>query len=368
MFRIKRVDLYISKKYIFNLILGSAASLVIFFVFDLFAIIERVTAGKVSFADVPYLVINAIPAIISYEMMHLASLIAAILTVYDMNTHLELIVLKTSGISFKRIIIAPMVIAFTVSMSLFAFTEFVSINTFNNKVEAFRKADGYIISKNRNNIFYRSDNQFFRISNVDGYNNRVINLQVVTIKDDNIVEIMNAERGYYDVETGWTLETVVINKVEKGEVVEYARYVPNFEESIEDFLKYRIISDNLTQEQEDFGKTLTFKEVRDNISFLQAAGGNYKRLLSHIYNQRIAYPFSVVIMTLIGFCILSGFSRSGKGNSILMGMLIGFAYYVSIEIARAIGISGALPIFIAAWIPNIIFLLIGLYYLFNSDN
>jgi lipopolysaccharide export system permease protein len=44
-------------------------------------------------------------------------------------------------------------------------------------------------------------------------------------------------------------------------------------------------------------------------------------------------------------------------------MLIGFGYWVLLGFCTSLGHSGALPPVAAAWIPNTIFVLIGLYFI-----
>jgi lipopolysaccharide export system permease protein len=365
---LKIIDRYIAKKFLINLIVGMFGSIVIFFSFDFFAIIEKVTAGKLSLIDVPMLSLKSIPSIISYEMMHLASLIAALLTMNDLSSHLEVIALKTSGISFYRIVTTPLIIAAIFSGGMFLFTEYVSVWTHKQKKDMFQKIDGIVISKNRDNIYYRSGNRFFRMGNVNGYTNKVRDIQIIEMNNNSeIIKIINARSGFYAPETGtWTLEYVIENLIENNQTLEHATYSPEIKESIEDFLKYKFIldsssdSDNFSP-QNDFAKELSFKQIRDNISFLQSAGGNYKRLSTHVHHQRVAYPFSIFVMTAIGFALLNKFSRSGKSKSIVFGIFIGYAYYLVVEVSKAIGLGGFLPITISAWIPNLFFALLGIY-------
>ena len=49
-----------------------------------------------------------------------------------------------------------------------------------------------------------------------------------------------------------------------------------------------------------------------------------------------------------------------------MAMLIGFGYWVLSAFSISLGHNGALPPWIAAWVPNAIFAMIGLYF-FTSE-
>lgn len=366
----KTIDRYIMKKFAMNLLIGSIGATVIFSVFDFITIIEKVTSGELALLDVPYLAIKSVPSIVSYEMLHLSGLIAGLLTMVDLTSHLEIVAMKTSGISFLRIMAAPLVISFLVSSLIFGFTEFVSVGSLKSKQEIYRKLNGTIISRNRNNIYYKSGDRFFRIYNVDGYSNKVLNFQMVDLKDNEVVRIVNAKEGSYDPKTKkWNLKNAVVNLVAKDEIIEHANYDPEVKESIDDFLKYKIISETPSGDRDPYikSKQLSFKQIRDNITFLEKAGGNYNRLLTHVHHQRIAYPFSIFIMAGIGLAIMSKFSRSGKGKSITVGILIGFSYYVIVEIAKALGFGGLVPMILSAWTPNIIFAAVGVYLFLKAD-
>ena len=47
--------------------------------------------------------------------------------------------------------------------------------------------------------------------------------------------------------------------------------------------------------------------------------------------------------------------------------MIGFAYFVVVALTRALGQTGALPPAVAAWTANVIFALVGGYYLLGSE-
>jgi lipopolysaccharide export system permease protein len=77
---------------------------------------------------------------------------------------------------------------------------------------------------------------------------------------------------------------------------------------------------------------------------------------------KFSFAFLSLIMVVVGLPI--GFWKE-KGGSVALGIALGlalsFAYLIIMELARSLGYSGLLPAFIAAWLPNMIFLLFGAY-------
>ncbi len=77
---------------------------------------------------------------------------------------------------------------------------------------------------------------------------------------------------------------------------------------------------------------------------------------------KFSFALLPVIMVMVGLPI--GFWRE-KGGSIALGLasglILSFLYLITMELARSLGYSGLLPPIVAAWLPNLIFLLFGAY-------
>ncbi|MDR2340553.1 MAG: LptF/LptG family permease [Deltaproteobacteria bacterium] len=102
-------------------------------------------------------------------------------------------------------------------------------------------------------------------------------------------------------------------------------------------------------------------ELSENIRLLRAEGFNPVRQVVDLY-FKFSRPFTTLIMVIVGLPI--GFWRE-KGGSIAMGLVPGlilsFAYLVTLELSRTIGYAGFLPPLLAAWLPNCFYLLLGVY-------
>ena len=77
-------------------------------------------------------------------------------------------------------------------------------------------------------------------------------------------------------------------------------------------------------------------------------------------NKRIANPFSTFILTLIGVALSSRKVRGGIGMHIGLGLGICFGFILFNQFSSQFAISGTLSPALAVWIPNIIFLGIGI--------
>ena len=82
--------------------------------------------------------------------------------------------------------------------------------------------------------------------------------------------------------------------------------------------------------------------------------------LEGILWHKLAGPLSTLLMPLLGAVAAFGLARSGAlFVRAVLGMALGFTYFVADNFALAMGNLGAYPPWIAAWGPFLLFLLIG---------
>jgi lipopolysaccharide export system permease protein len=106
---------------------------------------------------------------------------------------------------------------------------------------------------------------------------------------------------------------------------------------------------------------LSVRSLSESIGLLKAEGFYPIRQTVDL-QFKFSRPFITLVMIVVGIPI--GFWRE-KGGSVAMGLVPGlvlsFLYLVTLELSRTVGYAGLLPPFLAAWLPNCFFLLLGLY-------
>ena len=76
--------------------------------------------------------------------------------------------------------------------------------------------------------------------------------------------------------------------------------------------------------------------------------------------RKITSPLSSMLMPLLGSVAAFGLARSGQlFVRAVIGMGLGFGYFIVENAALAMGNFGGYPPFLAAWSPFLLFLLIG---------
>ena len=78
-------------------------------------------------------------------------------------------------------------------------------------------------------------------------------------------------------------------------------------------------------------------------------------------HNRIAFPFTTLILTLIGVAVSSRKMRGGIGLQIAIGVVISFTFILFSQFSKQFAIGGMLPVIAAVWLPNVFFTIVALF-------
>jgi lipopolysaccharide export system permease protein len=103
----------------------------------------------------------------------------------------------------------------------------------------------------------------------------------------------------------------------------------------------------------------SFWELGTSITAYETAGRNTDEMRAKWWH-RLSGPLSALLMPLLGSIAAFGLARSGQMFvRAIIGMALGFAYFVVDNAALAMGSFGGYPPLLAAWAPFVLFLLVG---------
>lgn len=118
---------------------------------------------------------------------------------------------------------------------------------------------------------------------------------------------------------------------------------------------------SIAQIQESFAdpETLSFWQLPGFIALLDKSG--FPALRHKLYfNTQLALPFLLAGMVLIGALFSLRLPRRGRtGVLVVLGMITGFTFYFLSNLVYALGASGTLPIWLAAWAPSLLAMMAG---------
>lgn len=278
-------------------------------------------------------------------------LLGTLVTLATLNANSEVVAMKSGGLSAHQIL-APLILAsFAVAAISYVFNERVVVRA-TATLTAWEDAGFGPIPDDRgvkSNIWVRDGEDLIRAGTIAGAG-RAVQLRNIDIYDrhgDRLISIIKAQRGHF---TGkdWRLENVSIFDVTRGT----SRTVPAIT------VGAGIRPDQFTLSSVD-PDSMSFAELRDAIETLRESGRPVASLEGSLWHK-ITGPLSALLMPLLGSVAAFGIARSGKlFVRAVIGMALGFAFFVADNFALSMGNLGVYPPVLAAWAPFLLFLLVG---------
>ena len=106
---------------------------------------------------------------------------------------------------------------------------------------------------------------------------------------------------------------------------------------------------------------LTTPELNALITAEELRGSEGINTLKVERYRRTATPFSVLLLTVIGAIVAGRKTRGGSGFHLAVGIIIAVTFILFERFSSVFSVKGNLHPLIAAWIPNVLFLLVGIY-------
>ncbi|MGQ0659547.1 LPS export ABC transporter permease LptG [Sphingosinicella sp.] len=278
-------------------------------------------------------------------------LLGTLITLATLNQNSEIVSMKAAGVSAHQIIAPLIVAAFLFALAHFAFNERI-VTRANAALDAWEAVDWGLVpagSGVQSNVaFTHGDNLVF--ARLVAGRDDAVRLAGITIYEraqGTLRRIFNGETGGRDP-GGWRLQNVTVFDVDSGVQSRLPSLVYGPDIRPDQFTLARVDPD----ERDIFS-------LRGAIAELRAVGRPTESLEAHWW-RKLALPMSSVLMPLLGAVAAFGLARSGQLIArAVIGMALGFAYFVADNFAIAMGNFGAYPPLLAAWGPFFLFLLIG---------
>ena len=108
-------------------------------------------------------------------------------------------------------------------------------------------------------------------------------------------------------------------------------------------------------------ETLTLTDLRNYISKQVERGSVNVAQYEVEYHKRIASSFASFILTIIGVSLSSRKRKGGMGMYLGIGLALSFSYILLQTICATFAVNADTPAMLAAWIPNILYLIIAYF-------
>jgi len=348
----KTIDFYITKKFLGTFFYAISLILSIAVVFDVSENLDEYLSRDVPMKEiiVDYY-LNFIPYFANL-FSPLFTFIAVIYFTSKMAYNTEIIAILSSGVSYARLMRPYMVSALILGIFSYSLGNYV-IPPATRTMNEFRL-------KNIDNVRMGIERDIHRqiepgvFIYMRSYTPNDVGNNFTLERFDGAIltEKLTADNIRWDSETGkW-----IINNYWK-------RIIFDDYELLES--GYRIDT-TLNMKPEEFrvkkNEMETYKtpELIDEIKLMKTRGVNTIEWEIEKH-KRMATPFSTFILTLIGVGLASRKIKGGLGLHLGLGLALSFSYILFMQISTVFAVSGTAPVFVAMWIPNILYSCIALF-------
>ena len=356
----KILDRYILGKFLGTYIFAIAMIIVVVVIFDYVEKIDDFTELHAPLSAIIFdYYLNFIPFFIN-QFSGLFTFIAVIFFTSKMAYQTEIVAMLSGGMSFRRLMWPYFLGATFISGVSLALSMWI-IPVSQRDCVAFESQ--YI--KRRKNVQYDrhiyrqiEPGRFAYIRNFSGVNDQATFFALEQYEQGSLTSSLEAADVKFNPDTKrWTA----------------SRYTLRSFDSLrnETFSQHRNLDTLINLDVNEMGriseliKTMRIDELNDFLEQQRAKGSDAIRIIEVEHHARYAYPLSAFVLTLIGVSLSSRKVRGGTGLHIGIGIALCFSYILFNRFFEEFAKSGTMPAALAVWLPNIIYLAIGIY-LYNK--
>ncbi len=355
----KIFDRYIIKKYIGIALLVFLSILSIFVIITFFERIDNIYEHKKSIWLLFEYIWYFIPKII-YLILPVTALTSVLLTFGLLTKSNEIVAFKACGLSIYRLIVPVIIIGLILSLVSFLIQERI-LPYSNRKAEEIWDRINDVPPRSyryldRRWVFGKT-NRIYNFTYFDPEERAFNKLSIfeIDIKNWSLKRRIFAKKGVLNgnlliLENAWLREFDKEQSLKFIEASNLKLYSPETEDY---FIKEWKVPDQMN-----------FFELKKYINELEESGFETVKFKVDL-NYKISFPLISLVITVLAFPF--SFLMGKRGALYGIGLSIGLTliYWSMIGIFKSLGYINLLPPFLAAWGPNFLFLLIGIYLLFN---
>ena len=351
-----RVDRYIVYKFLSTYIFLITIIVVIAVIFDFNEKIDKLTQSHAPLQKIVFdYYVNFVPYFANL-FSPLFVFIAVIFFTSKLADNSEIIAMKSTGMSFRRLLRPYMFSAALIALTTYLLGAYVIPQS---NVARVNFENRYIKKKTDitsvDNVQMQVDTGVVAyITHFDNVTKSGYGFSLDKFVDKKLVSHLTAQSIQYDTLSdrrfSWTIRQYKI------------RTLVGRREKLESGQKLDTI---IVMEPKDFfyvrgqQETMTVPELDEFIDRQKLRGAAGVSTFEVEYHKRFATPFAVFILTLIGVSLSCEKRKGGMGASIGVGIALSFTYILFQTVSSTFAINAGWPAMFAVWLPNIIFAIIA---------
>lgn len=347
-----RVDRYIIRTFLATFLFAIGLLLAIAVVFDLNDKVTDFLKPEVTLYQVIFHYYINFIAYYANLFSPLFVFISVIFFTSNLAANTEIIAMLASGMSFRRLLRPYMVSALIIALATYILNGFViPVGNrvrldFENRYIKSRE----VASASNIQIAIAKDTYLY-IQDYDNAAKRATGLAVDQFKGRQLVSRLTAYEAVYDTLDQWKMTDFHIRNFKGLRATDTVGY------GLDTNLRIRP-SDFLVNEKEV--AKMRNDQLDRYIERQKERGASNTRLFQIELHSRYAAIFSAFILTFIGAILSAKKMKNGLGVNLVIGFGLCLAYILSSTFISQAATVGRLAPWLAAWIPNVVFVLLAL--------
>ncbi len=356
----KLIDKYLLANVLVPLGYCLAAFLMIFVIFDLFShlsdFIEAGTPLSAVFRFYLYLLPSAVIFIVPISL-----LLAILYGLSQLTRNNELTAMRASGVSLYRLMVPVITLGLLASIAVAVINETIAPWSayWTNQFVRAETHDGEIDFYVNTDLPFRNAEEQ-RVWMIGEFNRQTFEMKRIEViqqrEDGSDAARIRARSARWLDGKWWFVEVTTQQLDEQGYPLgpprtDSRREMVEFTETPRDFI-------NVTKDPE-------FLSSRELLEFIHAHQHVSRDTLARHevdLHYRLAMPWTCFIVTLLGLPIGAHTGRKGAFRGVALALGLFFSFYVLINFGMALGKNQTMEPWLAVWLPNMIFLTIGIVF------
>lgn len=323
----------------------------------LFPLISRAVKYGLPASEIVLLLLYQSPQVITMTFP-MATLLASIFAFNRMSSDRETVAFRSAGISLFRMLIPALIFSLCVSTIHLTFNELIVPKANQNKEKLLFKIDGVKMKPKENINLTEYDEKgvlkrILNVVNVEG--KKLNNITIAEFESGKLSRILRANEGVWNRGENWILEGGEIHFF--SESLGSDLIVIDFEK---EFININVDLENYMNREKSV-EELDAISLYQRIQFKKQTGGKVNKDLMY-FHMKFSLPLASFVFCLLGSCVGLRQHRQASSAGIGISLFVIVFYYILYSLALGLAMANTVPAFIAAWIPNLVTSLVGLYY------
>lgn len=307
------------------------------------------TVTKVFFLAIPNIILLTFP---------MSVLLASLMAFGRLSGTSEIIVMRAGGQNFLRLAAPIYILALFISLGSTLFSEYVVPQT-NHAYETIIREEikKKAVPQTQEHIVLKaiSNKEIQALMYARSFDASTKELSTITVQqftNGELSRIENANKAIWDGDQWIMKDGVIYDLTTEGGV----ERMINFKEQA---MPITTAPKEISANQKDPDE-MSIKELRAQIKALQGSHVNAAKYEMEMY-QRFSIPLASLVFALVGAPLGLQPQRSSSSIGFGVSVIIIFVYYGVMTFTAALGKGGAMPTWLAAFTPDLLGLVVGIY-------